>query len=105
MGSARSRVIRSFSSREAAMTVEITRLDLSAAEQRAEVAKWVGEGPDFARDGVVRWRCVGPQARIERAFDVSLHERTVGRLLRTLSLRQCRCARSTRKASPRRKRL
>src|SRR5919206_3420471 len=179
MGSARSRVIRSFSSREAAMTVEITRLDLSAAElrdaatrtrdakaarrmlamalvlegrsrdeaarscgmdrqtlrdwahrynegglgglfnlprrngprprlsaeQRAEVAKWVEEGPDFARDGVVRWRCVDLQARIERAFDVSLHERTVGRLLQTLSLRQCRCARSTRKASPRRKRL
>jgi transposase len=58
-----------------------------SAEQRAEVAKWVEEGPDFARDGVVRWRCVDPQARIERAFDVGLHERTVGRLLRTLSFR------------------
>lgn len=59
-----------------------------SAEQRAEVAKWVEEGPDFARDGVVRWRCVDLQARIERAFDVSLHERTVGRLLRTLSFRR-----------------
>ena len=51
------------------------------------MAKWVEEGPDFARDGVVRWRCVDLQARIERAFDVSLHERTVGRLLQTLSFR------------------
>ena len=58
-----------------------------SAEQQAEVAKWVEEGPDLARDGVVRWRCVDLQTRIERAFSVSLHERTVGRLLQRLSFR------------------
>jgi len=27
-------------------------------EQEAIVAGWVEQGPDLARDGVVRWRCV-----------------------------------------------
>jgi transposase len=58
-----------------------------SAEQQATVAEWVEQGPELERDGVVRWRCVDLQARIERAFDVSLHERTVGRLLQTPSFR------------------
>ena len=37
-----------------------------SAEQRAELARWVEEGPDPARDGVVRWRCKDLQARIAR---------------------------------------
>ena len=30
------------------------------------MAEWVAQGPDFARDGVVRWRCVDLQQRISR---------------------------------------
>ena len=59
-----------------------------SAEQRAEVAKWVEQGPDLEQDGVVRWRCIDLQRRIMRVFDVSLHERTVGKLLRQLSFRR-----------------
>ena len=44
----------------------------------------VEQGPDLERDGVVRWRCVDLQQRIKQAFAVSLHERTVGKLLRKL---------------------
>jgi transposase len=43
-----------------------------SAEQQAQVARWVEDGPDLARDGVVRWRCVDLQARILREFAVSL---------------------------------
>jgi transposase len=56
--------------------------------QQAQVAKWVQDGPDLERDGVVRWRCVDLQQRIEQEFQVSLHERTVGKLLRKLSFRR-----------------
>ena len=56
-----------------------------SAEQQAEVAEWVGQGPELERDGVVRWRCVDLQQRIAREFAVQLHERTVGKLLRKLS--------------------
>ena len=59
-----------------------------SAEQQAVVAAWVDEGADLERDGVVRWRCVDLQQRIQQSFDVSLHERTVGKLLRTLSFRR-----------------
>ena len=57
-------------------------------EQQAELAKWVEQGPDFARDEVVRWRCVDLQRRIEQEFGVTCHERTVGKLLRQLSFRR-----------------
>jgi putative transposase len=60
---------------------------LSAAQQAA-VEAWVDEGADLTRDGVVRWRCVELQQRIEQSFDVSCHERTVGKLLRKLSFRR-----------------
>lgn len=56
---------------------------LSAA-QEAEVAGWIRTGPDVAQDKVVRWRCVDIQARIARLFDVTFHERSVGRLLHRL---------------------
>jgi len=59
-----------------------------SAEQEAELARWVEEGPDLPRDGVVRWRCKDLQARIERAFQVRFHERTVGKLLRKLRFRR-----------------
>ena len=57
-------------------------------EQEEIVAEWVEQGPDLARDGVVRWRCVDLQDRIEREFAVSLHERTGGPLLRKLRFRR-----------------
>jgi len=57
-------------------------------EQEAVVAGWVEQGPDLVRDGVVRWRCVDLQDRIGREWGVSLHERTVGKLLRKLAFRR-----------------
>ncbi len=57
-------------------------------EQEAVVVEWVEQGPDLARDGVVRWRCVDLQERIGREWDVHLHERTVGKLLRKLAFRR-----------------
>ena len=59
-----------------------------SAEQQAQVAEWVEQGPDLERDGVVRWRCIDLQQRILQEFAVSLHERTVGKLLRKLSFRR-----------------
>jgi len=57
-------------------------------EQEAVVAGWVEQGPDLARDGVVRWRCVDLRNRIGREWGISLHERTVGKLLRKLAFRR-----------------
>ena len=52
------------------------------------MAEWVEQGPEYERDGVVRWRCVDLQLRIAQELGVPLHERTVGKLLRTLSFRR-----------------
>ncbi len=41
-------------------------------------------GPDLVKDKVVRWRCADIQARIADLFGISLHERTVGKLLHRL---------------------
>jgi transposase len=59
-----------------------------SAEQQAEVEAWVDAGADVKRDGVVRWRCVDLQQRIQQSFGVSFHERTVGKLLNKLSFRR-----------------
>jgi transposase len=59
-----------------------------SAQQQAQVAEWVEQGPDLERDGVVRWRCLDLQQRMLQEFAVSLHERTVGKLLRKLSFRR-----------------
>jgi len=53
-------------------------------EQEAELVSAVEQGPDPDRDGVVRWRRVDLQALIETRFDVRLHERSVGKVLRRL---------------------
>ena len=60
---------------------------LSAA-QEAELDRWVAEGPELGRDGVVRWRCCDLQARMEREFGVRFHERSVGKLLAKLRFRR-----------------
>src|SRR3954467_3927779 len=59
-----------------------------SAEQQAEIEAWVDAGADLKRDGVVRWRCVDLQQRIEQSFGVCLHERTVSKLLHKLSFRR-----------------
>jgi transposase len=59
-----------------------------SAEQEAAVDRWVEQGPELARDGVVRWRCRDLRERIGREFGVGLHERTVGKLLAKLRFRR-----------------
>jgi transposase len=59
-----------------------------APEQMAELAVWVEAGPDPERDGVVRWRRQDLQRRIEGAFGVEVHERTVGKYLAALGYRR-----------------
>ena len=56
-----------------------------AEAQRREVAKWVEDGPNLKTDGVVRWRCADLADRIAAKFDVHLHERSVGKLLKKLN--------------------
>jgi transposase len=56
---------------------------LSAA-QRAEFAELVETGPDRIVHGVVRWRRIDLQQVIRERFGVAYHERTVGKLLKTL---------------------
>lgn len=56
-----------------------------AEAQLSEVAQWVEDGPDRKTDGVVRWRCADLRDRIAAKFDVHLHERSVGKLLKKLN--------------------
>ena len=55
-------------------------------EQLAALKAVVIEGPDAARDGVARWRCADLQGWLAQRFGVSVHERTVGKLLRRAGL-------------------
>ncbi len=43
-------------------------------------------GPDLIEHGVVRWRCSDLRDVIAKRFDVEIHQRTVGKLLRRLHL-------------------
>ena len=52
--------------------------------QLEELAGLVEAGPDPARHGVVRWRCLDLQSEIAARFEVELSERHVGRLLKKL---------------------
>ena len=54
--------------------------------QMAELKALVVAGPDPEKDKVVRWRCVDLRAQIEQRYSVTVHERTVGKLLRKLGL-------------------
>src|ERR671938_1421926 len=53
-------------------------------EQEAALATAVDRGPDPERDGVVRWRQIDLKALIKARYDVELHERSVGKVLRRL---------------------
>jgi transposase len=55
--------------------------------QQAEVAAWVDDGADLARDGVARFRRVDVRDRIASRFGVHLHERSIGKLLHQLGFR------------------
>jgi putative transposase len=59
---------------------------LSAA-QEAELARLIEAGPDVARDGVVRWRCIDLKQLILTRWNIAYHERTIGKLLRRLGFR------------------
>ena len=54
--------------------------------QMRELRELVVAGPDLAEHGVVRWRCLDLRAVIEARFQVVVHERTVGKLLRQMKL-------------------
>jgi transposase len=54
--------------------------------QMAELRALVVAGPDPEKDQVVRWRCIDLRAQIEQRYSVTVHERTVGKLLRKLGL-------------------
>jgi transposase len=54
------------------------------AEQKAKIAGLVEAGPDPDKDGVVRWRRIDLKKKIEALFGVTMHERTVGKLLAEL---------------------
>jgi transposase len=58
------------------------------AEQKAEVAQWVRQGPKLSEDGVVRWRLIDLARKIEKQFGVRLAERSVGTLVRRLGFRR-----------------
>jgi len=57
-----------------------------STEQIAELKALVVAGTDLAKDGVVRWRCLDLRSVIETRFQVTIHERTIGKLLRRLGL-------------------
>jgi transposase len=54
-------------------------------EEKAQLASWVRQGPDIAEDGVVRWRLRDLRERILARFFVPMDERSVGRILKTLT--------------------
>lgn len=59
-----------------------------SGEQKGELAQMVREGPDPAMDGVVRWRRIDLQGKIEECFGVTMHERTLGKQLAALGFRR-----------------
>ena len=57
-----------------------------SADGMAKLKALALAGPDPAKHGVVRWRCVDLQSVLREEFAVQVHERTVGKLLRKLEL-------------------
>jgi transposase len=58
------------------------------ADQMAELGRLVEAGPDPTDHGVVRWRRLDLRDELERRFGVTLHERSVGKLLAKLGYRR-----------------
>lgn len=61
---------------------------LLSADQEAQLESWVEQGPDLANDGVVRWRRFDLRERIRQRFGITMHERSVGKILRRLNFRR-----------------
>lgn len=57
-------------------------------EQQAQISAWVRQGPKLEEHGVMRWRRADLRDEIGKQFKVSLHERSVGKLLRHLGFRR-----------------
>jgi transposase len=53
--------------------------------QTTELAEWVRSGPDPEKDKIVRWRLRDLQRRIAANFQVTMHERSVGKVLARLN--------------------
>lgn len=53
-------------------------------ERKEQLRRIVEAGPDPAKDGVVRWRCIDLKRVIKERFNVDLDEVSVGRLLKEL---------------------
>jgi transposase len=58
------------------------------AEQTVELARLVEAGPNPAHHAVVRWRRVDLRDELERRFGVTLHERSIGKVLAKLGYRR-----------------
>jgi transposase len=56
-----------------------------SVEEKAVLTEWVQQGPDLAEDGVVRWRLCDLREQILARFFVVMDERSVGRILKTLT--------------------
>ena len=61
---------------------------LLLAEQEAELAEWVRQGPDLAKHGVVRWRRAHLARAIQARFGIVLAERSISDVLRRLGFRR-----------------
>lgn len=59
-----------------------------SADQAAEVAELVRQGPTLAEHGVVRWRRTDLVGVIKKRYGVTLAERSVGALLHRLGFRR-----------------
>jgi transposase len=66
-------------------------------EHKRQLCTLVEAGPDPQQDGVVRWRRIDLRKKIEELWGVRLHERSVGKILRSLGYRRL----STRPRHPR----
>ena len=71
-----------------------------SVEEKAVLADWVQQGPDLAEDGVVRWRLCDLRERILARFFVVMDERSVWRMLKTLTFSHISCARAIPRQMP-----
>lgn len=55
-------------------------------EQMQELKALVIEGPDLEKHQVVRWRCCDLREEMASRYEIKVHERTVGKLLRRIGL-------------------
>ena len=54
------------------------------AGQKAEIKALVEKGPDFEKDGIVRWRCIDLARIVNERFAITVSDDTIRRLLHAL---------------------